>query len=493
MLHAHCSCLLTVQNLRQKVKLLRGCGGSLTSGLLPHLSNLEVALDVTAVTPGSPVEPLLPALLWLRSSSFSIGIVQQLTQLVVLDLSGSSKLAFLPAACSRLQHLQHLDLSKCSFLQDIRPVAELTELRFLDVSGCSLVKPPDLGKLQRLQQLHMRGCLMVERIPSLGQLTALLHLDCSGCANISAVDDMGKLPSLTTLLLHGCSNLRSVPSLSSLVALRHLDLSECRSIGCPNLSALSLLTVLCLAGAENVWADICADLAELSSNSSSSTSSSNASHRTSTGTSTTSVGAAYEAASAAAAPAVHEPGAAAAEVPALPEWLCSLQWLMRLELSDLGRLPAGLGQLQALQELHLQEMSFLTVLPVSATQLVSLRQLTLSSCEALTQLPQDISRLSALQVLKCEDCSKLAALPTSLGSMTGLQVLSLAGCEGITKPLCDSLQVLQHLSCLQYLDLSRGVGETEQLQEVIPGHLQLLGYNTWAVQTADMVSQLVAK
>ena len=113
-----------------------------------------------------------------------------------------------------------------------------------------------------------------------------------------------------------------------------------------------------------------------------------------------------------------------ANVAQLPEALCSMPALQRLDLrfNPLSHLPECMGELQALQSLDVYEAQ-LTELPASFTQLHRL-----SYCQLvaqLTALPADFGNLQALTFLDLSG-NQLTTLPESMRHLAALQTLKLA-------------------------------------------------------------------
>lgn len=113
-----------------------------------------------------------------------------------------------------------------------------------------------------------------------------------------------------------------------------------------------------------------------------------------------------------------------ANVAQLPEALCSMPALQRLDLrfNPLTHLPERMGELQALQSLDVYEAR-LVELPASFTQLHRL-----SYCQLVAQLialPADFGNLRALTFLDLSG-NQLTILPESMRHLSALQTLKLA-------------------------------------------------------------------
>lgn len=135
-----------------------------------------------------------------------------------------------------------------------------------------------------------------------------------------------------------------------------------------------------------------------------------------------------------------------ANVHQLPEALCSLPALQRLDLrfNPLTHLPERMGDLHNLQSLDVYEARLIG-LPPSFTQLHRL-----SYCQLvaqLTALPADFGNLKALTFLDLSG-NQLATLPDSMRYLTGLQTLKLNG-----NRLTDLPEWIGQLPALASLDV----------------------------------------
>ena len=121
-----------------------------------------------------------------------------LTQLERLDLSGTAVLDISPLAS--LTQLKSLDLTNTG-VSDISPLASLTQLRELNLSGTGVSDISSLTTLTQLRELNLTntGVSDISSLTALAQLTLLFITD-TDVADVSPLLGM----SLGTVLLEGC-------------------------------------------------------------------------------------------------------------------------------------------------------------------------------------------------------------------------------------------------------------------------------------------------
>jgi hypothetical protein len=69
-------------------------------------------------------------------------------------------------ALSSLSGLQQLDLSRCKGLQTLKPLRALTELRFINLSGCVRLTDASLANLiqcARLKTVYANHCKQITK------------------------------------------------------------------------------------------------------------------------------------------------------------------------------------------------------------------------------------------------------------------------------------------------------------------------------------------
>lgn len=138
---------------------------------------------------------------------------------------------------ANLTSLQSLSLSGTG-VRDISPLAALTELRSLSLTGTQVSDIRPLASLTRLESLSLSGTAVFD-VDALSSLTSLktLHLDGT---DVREIIPLASLKSLDWLDLNG-TGVRDIDPISSLSGLKWLDLS---GTGVRDVSSLSALTVL---------------------------------------------------------------------------------------------------------------------------------------------------------------------------------------------------------------------------------------------------------
>ncbi|NOT87605.1 MAG: TIR domain-containing protein [Lysobacter sp.] len=217
-----------------------GCTGLISLSAIDGLTALQT-LDVSGCT-----------------GLISLSPIDGLTALQTLNISGCQVKSI--AALTRLTVLQTLDISWCTELTSLKPLAGLRALQTLDMRGCTQLSSFDLpigitgfqktcsiaifAALQRLtnwrpdyspldpiagltalQSLNISGCHLLTDISPLAGLTALQSLNISECYRLTDISPLADLASLQSLLLYGAGDALSLqienllawwPSLSKL-------------------------------------------------------------------------------------------------------------------------------------------------------------------------------------------------------------------------------------------------------------------------------------
>ncbi|MCE9610521.1 MAG: hypothetical protein K8R23_10040 [Chthoniobacter sp.] len=106
-----------------------------------------------------------------------------------------------------LTRLWWLDIF-CAEVNDLTPLAGLTQLQCLHLSGCpSLVDLGPLAALTQLQELRLRHCTDVKDLAPLAGLTQLQLLDLTHCTGVADLSPLAGLTQLQWLYLRGCTGL----------------------------------------------------------------------------------------------------------------------------------------------------------------------------------------------------------------------------------------------------------------------------------------------
>ncbi|WP_176159633.1 NACHT domain-containing protein [Prosthecobacter debontii] len=153
-----------------------------------------------------------------------------LSGLKLLDLTGCTGLSDL-APLEGLSGLQWLYLSNCTGLSDLAPLARLFGLQDLDLSNCTgLSDLEPLAGLSNLRALNLLNCTGFRDLAPLAALSGLQSLGLLGCTGLSDLAPLEGLSGMWVLYLIGCTGLSDLAPLAGLSSLRILDLSGCSGV-----------------------------------------------------------------------------------------------------------------------------------------------------------------------------------------------------------------------------------------------------------------------
>ena len=169
-----------------------------------------------------------------------VGFLVKLPKLKCLDLQGHvilnpSSLVDI-SALSALTQLIYLNLSQCTLIKDISALSKLTRLTCLKMKFCSIRDFSALSGLTELRGLSLQDCSNFKDISVLSGLTQLSSLKLN--SELTDISALSKLTQLRGLSLN--SGLADISALSELTQLRGLSLSS----GLADISVLSSLTQL---------------------------------------------------------------------------------------------------------------------------------------------------------------------------------------------------------------------------------------------------------
>ena len=192
----------------------------------------------------------------IRKSLLSGDILKHLanlTNLQFLNISGCDQLE-----ADALKHLagqnnlQFLDISECDqFEADaLKHLTKLMGLLSLNISGCYQLEEDalkHLANLKNLQSLTIRWCDQLERdiLKYLANLKNLQSLDIAWCTQLEsdALKHLVNLKKLQSLTIEGCTQLEknSLKYLENLENLQFLDISDCDQLEVDDLKPLTNL------------------------------------------------------------------------------------------------------------------------------------------------------------------------------------------------------------------------------------------------------------
>ncbi|TQD93882.1 hypothetical protein C1H46_020496 [Malus baccata] len=287
-----------------------------------------------------------------------------LTNLVLLDLYGSSKLKSLSSSI-RMKSLKILDLSGCSSLEMFPEILEvMEELQTLDMSGSKIKElPSSINNLTGLRYLNLKDCKELKSLPSIIHMRSLITLDLSGCSSLEMFPEilevMEELPELNL----SESKIKELPSsINNLTGLRYLKLTNCKELKSLPSIRMKSLKILDLSG--------CLSLEMF------------------------------------------------------PEILEVMEELPELDLSGskIKELPSSINNLTGLRYLKLTNCKELKSLP--SIRMKSLVTLDLSGCSSFEMFPEILEVMEELQKLNLFG-SKIKELPSSINNLTGKELKTL--------------------------------------------------------------------
>lgn len=176
---------------------------------------------------------LQPQLSWLGLRDvLSAGGPSLAARLTTLTLSGRDDLSDLSLlADAQLVHLTHLDLSHCSAVKDLTPLASCTSIQSLSLCDCAQLRDQDLSPLAQLadglRELSLCGCMLLEEVGPLSRCTSLEKLSLARCWCLTHVEHLSPCTKLTWLDLDMSpmpGRLGDLFGLSTLVKLQTLNL-----------------------------------------------------------------------------------------------------------------------------------------------------------------------------------------------------------------------------------------------------------------------------
>jgi len=152
-----------------------------------------------------------------------------LTELDSLWLSGADASDLSPVAA--LPKLRVLRIDLCKNVTDLAPLARLRNLRLLDFD-CSGA-PTSVAALERVRHLNvldLRRCPGLLDLAPIAQLDGLNWLGVHDCPLVADLAPLRRLPRLATLEVEGCPGLADLSPLASLVTLESVSLRDCPKV-----------------------------------------------------------------------------------------------------------------------------------------------------------------------------------------------------------------------------------------------------------------------
>ncbi|XP_070682189.1 disease resistance protein RPV1-like [Malus domestica] len=332
-----------------------------------------------------------------------------LTNLVLLDLYGSSKLKSLSSSI-RMKSLKILDLSGCSSLEMFPEILEvMEELQTLDISGSKIKElPSSINNLTGLRYLNLKDCKELKSLPSIIHMRSLITLDLSGCSSLEMFPEILEvMEELQTLDISG-SKIKELPSsINNLTGLRYLNLKDCKELkSLPSIIHMRSLITLDLSGCSSLemFPEILEVMEEL--------------------------------------PELNLSESKIKELPSSINNLTGLRYLKLTNCKELKNLP-GI-RMKSLKILDLSGCSSLEMFPEILEVMEELPELNLSGLK-IEELPSSINNLTGLRYLKLTNCKELKSLPSI--RMKSLVTLDLSGCSSL-EMFPEILEVMEELQKL---------------------------------------------
>ena len=313
---------------------------------------------------------------------------------------------------------EELDLRLGSDLIELPPeIADLTELKSLNLRDTEVADIAPLGTLTALQELYLSGTQVADIAP-LGTLTALQELDLSN-TQVADIAPLGTLTALRRLALNS-TKVADIAPLVTLTALKTLSLSDTQVADIAPLVTLTALQTLYLSNTQ------VADIAPLGSLT--------ALQRLTLNTTKVADIAPLGTLTALRRLALNS--TKVADIAPLGT-LTALQEL-RLDSTKVADI-APLGTLTALQELYLSNTQVADIAPLGT--LTALRRLALNSTQVADIAP--LGTLTALRRLALNSTKVADIAP--LGTLTALQILYLSNTQVADIAPLGTLTALQIL------------------------------------------------
>jgi Leucine-rich repeat (LRR) protein len=181
----------------------------------------------------------------------TVANMQLLPALRALECYGCEKLTRIHV--NGLKKLQYLNLSHCSSLTTVQDLAELTALKYLNLSYTQITFSTlaGLSNLTELQQLILNKCNGLDDLPQLGSLKKLIHLELNCCHQLTKLSELQTLVLLKHLEFRGSSCVTTL-EVTELTSLLYFDLSHCTVLAMVDVTGLVSLQYLVMFHCENL-------------------------------------------------------------------------------------------------------------------------------------------------------------------------------------------------------------------------------------------------
>ncbi|MBF9129442.1 NACHT domain-containing protein [Plantactinospora sp. S1510] len=197
--------------------LVSGVASISDPSLLPYVNNLKKlkALELT-----------------IRGVPTNLDILKTIPELTLVDVRNNphiNSVSFLAESVA----LEHLDLERCFNLEDISPVAALTNLVLLDVSKTKVEDISALERMTKLNWLSLSNCKKIVNWEPLRSISNVRIAQFSYCKGLESLDYLANWQELSSLYVGG-TNISSLGPVGKLP-----KLSKVYAMSCPHLKDIS--------------------------------------------------------------------------------------------------------------------------------------------------------------------------------------------------------------------------------------------------------------
>ncbi|KAM5552749.1 hypothetical protein ABKV19_025120 [Rosa sericea] len=339
--------------------------------------------------------------------------IYELQSLVLIDVTGCSKLVTFPEIKGKMDSLTELNLrgsdslnsqtelrrDGCKSLTELPNFTRFPILEEPNLYGCnSLVKVhQSIGSLHKLLTLNLRGCYNLVKLPSEISLKSLLALDLSDCTRLEEFPKIiGKIDSLGVLILSFTRVKELHPSVGNLIGLNQLYLVDCKNLTTLPCSIYELqnLEILDVSGCSKfvTFPEIKGKMNSLKK--------------------------------------LYLSGSGITELHPSIGNLIGLDWLDLADCQDLTSLPWSMYELQNLEILDVSGCSKLVIFPEIKGKMNSLKKL-YSSGSGITELHPSIGNLIGLNELYLDGCEDLTTIPCGIYELQNLEILNVSRCSNL--------------------------------------------------------------
>ncbi|MEU4819827.1 NACHT domain-containing protein [Micromonospora aurantiaca] len=197
--------------------LVEGAATISDPSLIPFVRNLTKLRELEVLMRGVPAH---------------LNMLRDIPQLAYFDARGNSRIDDL-TFLSESRNLYHLDLERCSNLDDLAPLGGLANLLLLDVSSSKVRDISAISRMAKLNWLSLSYCHNIDDWEPLRACTRLATVYLSGCKTLPSLDIASDWRNLSRITVNGTSIISLDP------VGRNPHAKRISASGCPNLSDVS--------------------------------------------------------------------------------------------------------------------------------------------------------------------------------------------------------------------------------------------------------------